>query len=155
VHWCIDEYALQEQADISNHAEGDRTKNKPLVAAGEGHGDYVLQDPTGLDIKLRITDVSRLRKFIALAGLRHALKPNGKRTSLVNYMRNRFSKGMCEADVALQDVEPLQQDPTEVQIVSKWAEIITKGGMLPSLCVLLHFHASRLFDSHCGGSEQW
>jgi hypothetical protein len=118
---------------IREYAYGERTKNKALIAAGGGHVDSVVQDGNGLDVTWRITDVTGLRRFIALAGMQNALKPTAKRIQLLNHMKHRFVNGMCEADAALPDVEPLQHEPTEVQLVTKWAEIITKGGMITTL----------------------
>jgi hypothetical protein len=117
---------------IREYAYNDRTRNKALVAAGEGHVTSVMQDPNGLDVTLRILDVTGLRNFIALAGLQHVLKPTSRRTQLLNHMRHRFANGICESDAALPDVEGLPQEPTEVQIVTKWTEIITKGGVCRS-----------------------
>jgi hypothetical protein len=117
---------------IREYAYGERTRNKAFIAAGEGHVDSVLQDATGADVKWRITDVQGLRNFIALAAMQHGLRANVKRTQLLNHIKHRSAGGMCEADAALQHVAPLEQDPSEVQVVTKWAEIISNGGVSSS-----------------------
>jgi hypothetical protein len=114
---------------IREYAYGDKTRNKALIAAGEGHVDSVLQDSTGAEVKWRITDVQGLRNFIALAAMQHGLRVSSKRPQLLKHIKHRFSSGLCEADAALPHVQPLEQDPSEVQIVTKWAEIITNGGV--------------------------
>jgi hypothetical protein len=114
---------------IREDAYGERTRIKALSAAGEGHLDSVLQDRTGADVKWRISDVQGLRNFIALAGMQYGLKANGKRTQVLNHIMHRFAAGMCEADAALQNIESLEQDPSEIQVVTKWAEIISNGGV--------------------------
>jgi hypothetical protein len=114
---------------IREYAYGERTRNKALIPAGEGHVDSVLLDSTGADVKLRISDVQGLRNFIALAAMQYGLKVNGKRTQVLNHIKHRFVAGMCEADVALDNIAPLEQDPTEIQVVTKWAQIISNGGM--------------------------
>jgi hypothetical protein len=50
---------------------------------------------------------------------------------VVSGFKHRFQSGMCEADLALQHLEPLDQNPFEVQIVTKWprAKIISNGFM--------------------------
>jgi hypothetical protein len=108
--------------------------------------ESVVQDSNGLDVTLRITDVTGLQRFIALAGMQHALKPTGKRTQLLNHKKHRFAKGMCEADAAAADVEPSQQEPTEAQLVTKWAEVISKRGMLTTLRTWCHLHASKISE---------
>jgi hypothetical protein len=99
------------------------------MAAGGGHVDSVLQDSNGLDVTLLLTDVQGLRSYIALAGMQYALRANGKRTQLLNHIKHRFSNGRCKDDAALYEVEPLEQNPSEVEIVTKWAQIISNGGM--------------------------
>jgi hypothetical protein len=112
------------------YAYGQRTRNKAFMAAGEGHVHSVLQNSTGVDVKCSINDLQGLRNFIALAGMQYGLKPNGKRTQVLNHIKHRFVAGMCEADAALQNIEPLEKDPSEIQVVTKWAEIISNGGVV-------------------------
>jgi hypothetical protein len=131
---------------IREYAYSEKFRNKALIASGGGHVDSVLKDSNGLDVTWRITDVQALRNYIALAGMQYALRANSKRTQLLNHIKHRFSNGMCEADAALHDVEPLEQNPSEIEIVTKWAQIISNGGMLRTYCSLtalslLHIHS--------------
>jgi hypothetical protein len=113
---------------IKDFAYGERTKNKSLVPAGQGNVDSVVTDHNEREVKCRISDVQGLRNFVALAALQLALKPNAKRMQLMSHIKHRFVGGMREADLALADVQPLPHEPSEVELVHKWAQVICKGG---------------------------
>jgi hypothetical protein len=113
---------------IREYAVCESTKTKALIPVAGGDVEAKITTADGRQSSFRVTIVLGLRNFVALAGMHYGLTVNDKRTHLVNHMKHRFHGGLSSNDENLQ-VEPLPDNPSEIQLVSKWCEIVAKGGV--------------------------
>ena len=78
----------------------------------------------------QISDMQGLRHYIALSGMQIATSVNEKRGRLVSHMKHRFPGGLLRPeDTQLVGVAPLAQNPSDIQMIVKWCEVIVAGGV--------------------------